>query len=135
MKAYKEHDQAICRRHRAISLLLGNDPAVLDFLFDRNRTCLNDASETIRKEASLLSPPEELLAKIALDIWDESGHAKLTETYRILPDYRYECFMLAMEYLGTTAYNGCKYLRCRASNQHCHPESDVVNYVCCFHQL
>jgi hypothetical protein len=114
----------VCRRHRAISLLLANDPAVLEFLLDSRRSRLNASSGTLKREAALLSSDEELLVRIALDIWNGSGRTRLADTWRFLPDYRFESFLLALEFLGATAYSGCHCHVCKDK----HPR-DVVHSV------
>jgi hypothetical protein len=103
----------ICRRHRAISLLLGYEPYLLDFLFVPARTRLKAGPRTMKREAAILGPQRHLLVKIALDIWSSTGGTRLSDTCRILAPHHYDCFLTAMEYLGATAALGCRCGHCQ----------------------
>lgn len=102
----------ICRRHRAISLLLAYEPDLLDFLFVPSRTRLAFGARTLKREAVILGPQRHLLVMIALDIWSGTGRARLPDTCRILAPHHYDCFLTAMEYLGATAAMGCRCGHC-----------------------
>lgn len=102
----------ICRRHRAISLLLGYEPHLLDFLFVPARTRLKAGARTLKREAAILGPQRHLLVKIALDIWSGTGGTRLSDPCRILAPHHYDCFLTAMEYLGATAALGCRCGHC-----------------------
>ena len=103
----------ICRRHRAISLLLAYDPAILDFLFAPSRARLAYGARTLKRESALLGTQRHLLVKIALDIWSDSGGARLAEACHILAPHHYDAFLAAIEYLGATVALGCGCPHCR----------------------
>ena len=56
-------------RHRAISLLLANDPKLLEFLFSANRPRLNSSPKKLLEDALGFSCGQQLLLRLALDIW------------------------------------------------------------------
>lgn len=88
-----------CRRHQAISLLLANDPWLLRLLFDDDPVRLSAPPDSILKETKGLSSGQQLLIRIALDIWSGDGHAKLWDIVSVLDGIRFEGFMLALECL------------------------------------
>lgn len=89
-----------CERHRAISLLLANDPKLLDFILAPCRTRLTAPPEDLLVEAGCFSSGEQILVKAALDIWDDCGEVKLTDIIFRLDRLRLEAFLLAVESLG-----------------------------------
>jgi hypothetical protein len=102
---------AVCNRHHAISLLLANDPDLLDFLFtsDRSQLCWETPHDAAFS-ASMMQREQSLLVRIALDIWNETGFSRLPEVYQELSEHRFEGFLLAMEALGSS--RGCHCLSC-----------------------
>jgi hypothetical protein len=89
-----------CERHRAISLLLANDPKLLDFLLKPCRTELRASPERLKQAARCFSSGEQILVRAALDIWDDCGQVKLADIVFRLDQTRLEAFLLAVESLG-----------------------------------
>ena len=84
-------------RHEAISLLLANDPQFLDFLFTANRKSLAASPADLLACMRGFSSGQQLLIRLALDIWSESGSAPLGAVLRTLDDIRIEGLLLAIE--------------------------------------
>lgn len=88
-----------CIRHRAISVLLANDPRLLEFLFHPCRSRLARSAATLRRSAGAFSSGQQILVRIALDIWDDAGHVRLSDVVYRLDPVRFEAFLLALEVL------------------------------------
>ena len=87
-----------CKRWHAISLLLANDYGLLDYIFTPDRTALAAPANELLGASTEMSSGQRLLIKIALDIWSDEGNANLGEILTILDPYRFESFMLALEF-------------------------------------
>ena len=108
---------SICNRKHAISLLLSNDPDLLDFLFTPDRSRLDwDNPHEAAFTASMMQRERFILVKIALDIWNCTGYSRLPEIYQHLGSERFEAFSLAMEQLW-----GLKGCHCLGCSQRLHP--------------
>jgi len=64
---------------KAISILLGNNPNLLRFLFDPTRPKIKKRPGLLRDDSWVLSHGEQLLIRAALDIWSGAGHLQLWE--------------------------------------------------------
>ena len=64
---------------RSIFLLVDSDPRLLEFLFDPKKLRLRKRAGVLRDEAWMFNDEEQLLLRVALDIWCGSGHVHLWE--------------------------------------------------------
>ena len=103
----------ICHRHRAVSILLGYDPALLDFVFAATRTKLRRSPQTLGRESVLIGLQEHMQVKIALDFWDGGRRTCLTDIPRHLDSNRYDCFVAAMAYYVAAHAGVCRCNSCR----------------------
>lgn len=87
-----------CKKWHAISLLCANDSYLLDFLFTANRDELNCSPEDLLCLSGDMSSEQQLLIRIALNIWSGTGEVSLTDILEKLDAYRFESFMLALEF-------------------------------------
>lgn len=87
------------QRLNAISLLLSNDPKLLDFLFDGSRRRLAASPRSLKRSAKAFSNGQRVLIAMALDIWDECGGARLSDVIYGLDTLRLSTAMLAIEAL------------------------------------
>lgn len=83
----------------SISILLANDPQLLDFLFTKDRRYLNGSPEDIIISMGMFSSGEQLLIRAALDLWSSSGSCSVGDIIKTLDDCRFESFLLAVEKL------------------------------------
>lgn len=88
-----------CSRWHAISILMANDPKLLDFILNEKRDCLADSAENLKYEAGCFSSGEKILIQIALDIWDDCGGSRLGDVIHTLDSIRFEAFLRALEIL------------------------------------
>ena len=101
----------ICTRQHSISLLLSNDPDLLDFLFTPCRTRLNwETPAEAAFATGMMDRERSVLVRIALDIWNSTGFSRLPEVYQQLNEVRFEAFTLALESLW--GRRGCHCISC-----------------------
>jgi uncharacterized protein YgfB (UPF0149 family) len=89
----------VSQEMHAISLLLSNDPWLIDFLLSQDRSTLNDSTEALAQLSKGFSRGQQVLVQVALDIWSGEGSALIADVLWCLDSVRFEGFMLAMESL------------------------------------
>lgn len=104
----------ICNRHRAISILFGYDPALLDYIFAPSRRRLARPAGVLARDAALIGPVAAVQVAIALDFWDDRRRSRLADVTRVLDANRYDCFTAALDYYVTSGAGSC---RCDACSQ------------------
>jgi len=67
------------RLFEAIRILVGDDPRLLEYLFDPIRPRLRRRAGILKEDAWNFSDGEQLLIRAALDFWSGSGHLPLWE--------------------------------------------------------
>jgi hypothetical protein len=65
--------------YQCISLLLGYDKRLLEFVFDPEKPRIRKRAGILRDDAVFFSDEEQLLIRAALDFWSGSGHLALWE--------------------------------------------------------
>jgi hypothetical protein len=85
---------------------MANNPKFIDFVLNPNRTALARPAKSLRREANVFSSGEQILVQIALDIWDDSGRARLPDIIYRLDTTRLESFLLAIEILRFSSFHG-----------------------------
>ena len=84
---------------QAISLLLANNPSILRRMFgDRFEILFNQAQEVLEWGVNL-PKPEQILLRLALDVWSGDGGATLGEVISELDHCHFEGLLLALECL------------------------------------
>lgn len=111
----------ICNRHRAISILFGYDPALLDYLFTSSRQGLVRPASALMREAVLIGQAAPVQVAVALDFWDGGRRSRLLDVTRLLDANRYDCFIAALEYYvaagaGACLCSGCSQRRLKTRN-------------------
>lgn len=85
----------------AISLLFSHDPSMLDFLLNDDRSDLRFHEDQTVHFFGCYSSGEQILVKIALDIWSYSGNSNLSDILAILDSERTDAFLQAMSLLNS----------------------------------
>jgi hypothetical protein len=86
-------------------LLLGRDK-LLEFMFNPHFPRLNDQPENLLHSSLSFSSGEQLLVRIALDLWDGSGGAHFRDIYSILDRETYVRAIQVIEKIRwNTSYN------------------------------
>jgi len=65
--------------YQCISLLLGYDKRLLEFVFDSEKPKIRKRAGILREDAYCFTDEEQLLIRAALDFWSGSGHLALWE--------------------------------------------------------
>ncbi len=79
MLLWKNADESDKFLFSLIAGLLEKHSYLIDLILDKDRPRLKDTSENIKQMAFTLSSGENLLVRLALDIWDGSGGVLWTE--------------------------------------------------------
>jgi hypothetical protein len=74
------------RRFNAIHQFLKPHPKLVDFLFRSDKPELHSSPDVLRKAAKGFSTGERILIRVALDIWSDSGDAKISDLDHLDPD-------------------------------------------------
>lgn len=75
-KSASESDRRILR---SIFLLVGSEPRLLEFLFEREAPRIRQRAGVLRDEARAFGPADELTVRVALDLWCGGGHVQVWE--------------------------------------------------------
>ncbi len=87
------------RLFEAISRVLANHPHLLKFLFEPERARLRAPADLLREESKDFSSGEDLLIRVALDLWSGSGDAHIWELIEILDDENLNHVADALQFL------------------------------------
>ena len=85
----------------AISQVFNKHPYLLEFLFDSHEPRLRLIPDELLGESAYLSAGEDLLVRVALDLWSGSGHAHVWELIEILDDGNLLNVVRALRFLRT----------------------------------
>src|SRR5690348_6304225 len=77
-----------CSKYRAILMLLADDPNLLVFFFGSSTSQLAAPSATLLREARAFTSSEQVLVRLALDMWDGSGKCTLEDVLAGLDETR-----------------------------------------------
>lgn len=86
METWREATRAERRLYILISAIFRNHPKLLEFFFERDRAKISFDPETMLREAGCFSSGEQVLIRVALDMWSGSGNATVWQLLEIL-DY------------------------------------------------
>ena len=79
-----------------IKKMLRDDPCLLDFLFDPSEAELCVSPSVVLDRFHFLSSGEQLLIRVALDIWSGEGHAEVRDILSTLDPYRFDDVIQAL---------------------------------------
>lgn len=71
---------------QSISVLFHHDEMLLEFFFHHKYPRPRLASKELLREAMALGPCQQVLIKVALDVWDGSGETSFNEILRVLDE-------------------------------------------------
>ncbi len=81
---WKDATKSNLRLLKAICIVFRKHPKLLSFLFDPHSPVLRAQPEALMKESRDFSSGEDLLVRVALDMWSGSGEAYVYELIEIL---------------------------------------------------
>jgi hypothetical protein len=73
------------RRFKAIHQFLKPYPKLVEFLFRTDKAELHGSPEGLLKRSAAFSTGEKVLIRVALDIWSESGDARINDLDHLDP--------------------------------------------------
>jgi hypothetical protein len=71
------------RQYEAIAAMTGENPELLKFLFDQNSPRLRAPASLLLKQARGLASGDNILVRVALDIWCDQGKAAVHELFNL----------------------------------------------------
>lgn len=83
----------------AISVLVGADEKLIEFLFDPIRPRLRKRAGILRDDSWSFTEEEQLALRVALDLWSGSGHVQLWELIEAWSGEHWQRFSMAMSVL------------------------------------
>ena len=92
------------KRKEIIFRFLATDPRVVTFLFESPEAIhLRASSRLIIDSLWDLNDEQRLLVRVALDIWDGSGHVSVGEALRLLSNKNFQTLLIALRKYRRTA--------------------------------
>jgi hypothetical protein len=85
MKCWETACAAEKKQFKAISMCLGHNPQLLDFLFDPNYPKLRKSPDSLLQDARGLCSGDYLLVKLGLEIWCGDGYLHVSELFDAEP--------------------------------------------------
>ena len=100
-----------CGRHErrileVLNLIFRNHTKLLDFLFEPGEPRLRLEPEHLLFNAGVFSSGEQILVRLALDLWDGSGNVRLWDIIDRLDDENYRNVLLGLRHLRRIDTNG-----------------------------
>ena len=77
MESWREATRTERRQYRIICLIFSNHPKLLEFFFDPEKPRVRFEPMDMLKGAGCFSSGEQVLIRVALDVWSGSGNAKI----------------------------------------------------------
>lgn len=65
----------------SVLFITRNNPQIFKFIFNEDSSSLNMPSNKILQLANNYSPREQIIIRMALDLWDESGKTSLVDAF------------------------------------------------------
>ncbi|MFZ3230033.1 MAG: hypothetical protein WA160_07500 [Pseudobdellovibrio sp.] len=93
--------------YRAISVLLKGNQELIQFLFDPEKPRLRRRAGILRDDAWNFSEEDQLLLRVALDLWSGSGHVSLWELIELWDESDWTRFNAAILEIATE--NTCNF--------------------------
>jgi hypothetical protein len=100
MFCWKTAESYEWKQIEAISIVLSNHYKLLEFLFEKERPNLRNSPEQLLEWSLGFSSGEQVLVRVALDIWSNSGSARVSDLLISLDQSNFENVLLGLQYLG-----------------------------------
>lgn len=84
-----------------IKIIFRNHPKLLEFFFEAEEPRICGEPMEIRKLALCFSSGEELLVRVALDVWSGSGNAKIWQLVETLDSENFSNVLEALSFLNS----------------------------------
>lgn len=108
MLNWKEPGRHQLRMQEALSLIFRNHPELLEILFEKDRARLR-ADFLLRLDSvSVFSNGEQILIRVALDLWNGSGNVRMWEILESLGDDNFSGVLAGLRHLRRTDLGGAE---------------------------
>lgn len=97
MESWRKATQAERRLFLLISQVFTNHPKLLRFFFDTQEPRTSFEPHQLLKASGCFSSGEQVLIRVALDLWNESGGAQVRDLMYILDDESCSNVLKALE--------------------------------------
>jgi hypothetical protein len=97
METWRDATVAERRQYQLISLIFSKHPKLLEFFFETQRPRIRFESEKMLDEAGCFSSGEQLLIRVALDLWSGSGNALVWQMVEILDHENFSNVLKALD--------------------------------------
>ena len=92
MESWQKATNSERHLYQAIGLVFLKHPELLEFFFEKTQPRIRFIAEDMRKEAAGYSSGQQILIRVALDMWSGSGNAKIWQMLETLdPDNFRNC--------------------------------------------
>ena len=100
-----------CGRHErrlqeVLNLIFRKHPGLLGFLFEEERPRLRREAEQLLIDADVFSSGEQILVRLALDLWNGSGKVRLWDIVERLDQENYQNVLLGLRHLRRIGDDG-----------------------------
>ena len=104
-----------CGRHErriqeVMNLIFRKHPGLLGFLFEEGRARLRREAELLLIDAGVFSSGEQILVRMALDLWNGSGNVRLWDIVERLDETNYHNVLAGLRHLRRIDDGGPEYV-------------------------
>ena len=94
------------RMAECLNLIFQNHPQLLDFLFEKGRARLRREPERLLDGAREFSGGEQVLIRVALDLWNGTGKVRMWEILESLDEENYQHVLAGLRHLRPIEEDG-----------------------------
>lgn len=94
------------RMQETLNLIFRSHPNLLEFLFEREDARLRAQAEELLVGIGVFSSGEKILVRVALNLWNGSGHVSLWDIVERLDQENYRNVLIGLRHLRRTEPDG-----------------------------
>lgn len=94
------------RMLEALNLIFRNHPNLLEFLFEKDKARLRQDPELLRGNSNGFCHGEQILIRVALDLWCGAGNVRMWEILESLDDGNFANTLAGLRHLRRTDLGG-----------------------------
>ncbi len=97
----EEENRGTQRSYNAVCVLLGHNERLLEFIFEPGDKRLRQRAGILKEDFWNFEEHEQLLIRVALDLWSGSGHVQLWEMTEAWDRNDWQRFQAAIELVAS----------------------------------
>lgn len=97
METWRDATVGERRQYQLISLIFSKYPKLLEFFFEKHEARIRFESKEMLKEAGCFSSGEQILIRVALDLWSGSGNALVWQMVEVLDHENFSNVLKALD--------------------------------------